>query len=58
MYHKTVDASKKIIVTSCSGLDSLRALKREFGPKLKQFMINYRAGSLQEAQEFLRIAGG
>lgn len=56
LYHKTVEAGKKLILMSCSGPDSLRALKREFGLKLRQFMINYRAESLEDAQEFLRTA--
>lgn len=57
LYHKTVDAGKKVYLGECSGIESLRALKREFGPKLKQFLIGWHAGSLSEAEEFIRIAG-
>lgn len=37
---------------------SLRVLKRKFGLQHKQFRINYRAESLQEAQEFVDTAEG
>jgi len=56
LFHKTIEAGKKIILTDCQGIDSLRALKREFGPKLRQFMIQYHANSLHEALEFERAA--
>ncbi len=55
-YHKTVEAGKKLFVHSSGGLDSLRAMKREFGPGLNQFLIAYSASSLEEAEEFLELA--
>lgn len=56
LYHKTVEAGKKVIVNACDSPDSLAAMKREFGPKLKQFMINMRAQSLQQADEIITMA--
>jgi 5-methyltetrahydrofolate--homocysteine methyltransferase len=55
-FHKTVEAGKKVYLHTCSSLESLDALKREFGPKLHQFMIGIAATSLAEAKEFLRAA--
>ena len=55
LYHKTVEAGKKVILKGCSGMDSLAALKREFGPKLKQFMIDMGAESLEQADEILAL---
>ena len=56
LYHKTVEAGKKVILNNCAGKDSLAALKREFGPKLKQFMINIRVESREQADEILALA--
>ena len=54
LYHKTIDAGKKVILLGFSGLDHLVALKKEFGPKLKQFMIRIQAESPAQAEEILR----
>jgi hypothetical protein len=56
LYHKTVDAGKKVILAWIGGVDALRDLKQEFGPKLKQFMIGLAAKSPDEAAEIERIA--
>jgi len=56
IYHKSVEAGKKLFV-SCDNAESLKALKREFGPKLKQFMIVMGAKTLAQADELLKIAG-
>lgn len=56
MYHKTVEAGKKVILIGCAGLDSLRALKREFGRKLKQFMIRMHVDSPETASEAMKVA--
>lgn len=37
-------------------IENLKALKREFGEKLKAFMINMRAESPAQAEEILKIA--
>lgn len=56
LYHKTVEAGKKVILVDGGGMDGLKALKREFGEKLKQFMINLRAASPEQAGEMVRGA--
>jgi len=56
LYHKTVEAGKKVILVGISGTDSLRALKREFGPRLKQFMIGLSARSPEEANGIVEAA--
>ena len=56
LYHKTIDAGKKVYA-GCGDLDGLRAMKKEFGPKLKQFLIPMGVASPEEAEEALRVAG-
>lgn len=55
LYHKTLDAGKKLIVNG--GIDELRILKKEFGSSLKQFMIGAPAESLSQADEILDLVG-
>lgn len=55
LFHRTVEAGKKVFIR-CSGAESLQTLKREFGPRLKQFLIAFHAASLAEANEFVRLA--
>jgi hypothetical protein len=43
-------------VHSCEGIDSLKAMKREFGERLNQFLIVYEAPTLAQAQVFLDTA--
>jgi 5-methyltetrahydrofolate--homocysteine methyltransferase len=54
-YHKTFEAGKKMLI-GCDNIETLKALKKEFGQKLKQFLINMHAGSPQQAEEILKIA--
>ena len=54
-YHRTVEAGKKMLI-GCDTLDTMKGLKKEFGPKLKQFLINVDAESLEQADTFLKIA--
>lgn len=54
IYHKTIEAGKKMLI-SCGSIENLKALKREFGEKLKGFMINMRASSPAQAEEILKI---
>jgi hypothetical protein len=54
LYHKTIDAGKKVLVGG--NIEELKVLKREFGPKLKQFLINIGAKTLDEAEDIIRIA--
>ena len=55
LYHKTIEAGKKVII-GCGSIDSLKALKKEFGPKLKQFMINMDANTPEQADEIMKRA--
>jgi hypothetical protein len=56
LYHKTLDAGKKLFV-SVTELDQLRAMKREFGPGLKEMLIGvWKNCTPQEADEFLHTA--
>ncbi len=56
LYHRIVDAGKKVYCGTCADLDSLRAMKKEFGPGLKQFLIDMQADSPEHAQEILDLA--
>ena len=40
----------------CDSLDNMTALKREFGPKFKQFMLRMGAGSVEQAEEIIAAA--
>ncbi|MFH1566842.1 MAG: hypothetical protein ABIL09_02510, partial [Gemmatimonadota bacterium] len=55
LFHKTVEAGKKMILLGSPTLDELAALKTEFGPKLHQFMISYQARSLEEADRAISL---
>ncbi len=55
LYHKTVEAGKKVYI-GCDTADSLRALKKEFGPALKQFLIGMGAASSRDGAELLKLA--
>ena len=55
MYHKTVEAGKKLLI-NCDSIENLKLLKKEFGPELKQFLINMNARSLEHAEEILKVA--
>jgi len=54
-YHRTIEAGKKVILLGCGGEDDLHALKKEFGPRLKDFMISMRAKDEDHAGEILAI---
>lgn len=56
LYHRIIDAGKKVFCTSCQGTDSLGAMKSEFGPDLKQFLIAMSVKSPREADEVLDLA--
>ncbi|MFH1571759.1 MAG: hypothetical protein ABIL09_27465, partial [Gemmatimonadota bacterium] len=55
LYHKTVDAGKKIILLGSPSLDELAGLKREFGTKLRHFMISVHAKTLEEAHRAVSL---
>ncbi len=53
-FHRILDAGKKIFI-DVSGLEGLRAMRREFGPRLKQFMLCMGARDSRMLEEILRI---
>lgn len=55
MYHKTIEAGKKLLI-GCDTIENLKALKKEFGKGLKQFLINMGARSSEHAAEILKVA--
>ncbi len=54
LYHKTIDAGKKVLI-GCDNVETLKALKKEFGAGFKQFLIGMGASSPQNAEEILKI---
>jgi len=58
LYHRMVEGGKKPILLNVRGAESLERLKKEFGPKLKNFMLKMHAKTKQEAESWLRIAAG
>jgi len=54
-YHKTVEAGKKVFI-GIGDAGSLETLKREFGAKLKQFLLAVGAPTREKGEELLRIA--
>ena len=55
LYHKSFDAGKKVLI-ACDAVEQLKDLKRQFGQRFKQFYIWTKMGSLEEAEESLRVA--
>ena len=55
LYHRTIDAGKKVILLGFEGIDNLRAFTKEFGRKAKHFMISMRAESPKQAEEMLAL---
>lgn len=54
LYHKSIEAGKRPLVNAW-GWDHLVALKKEFGPKVKQFLIGYGAESKAEGEKALAL---
>ena len=55
LYHKTVEAGKKVILLGVADVESARALAAEFGTKLKDFMISMRLDSREEARQVIEL---
>ncbi|MHC4563803.1 MAG: hypothetical protein ACYS8X_13675 [Planctomycetota bacterium] len=53
MYHKTVDAGKRMLIGA--SMEGLPALKREFGEKLKDFIINVNVPDAATAEEAVKM---
>ena len=52
LYHKTIDAGKKIYI-SCDTLEDLKTLKKEFGRKFKNFLIGFYLEKPEQAEKIL-----
>ena len=55
LYHKTIDAGKKVLI-GCDTIETLKVLKKEFGKGFKQFLIGMWAPSPKHAEEILKVA--
>jgi len=56
-FHKTFEAGKKVFIW-VDGVETLKALKKEFGPSFKQFLIGFGVKTLAEADDVLRLVSG
>jgi 5-methyltetrahydrofolate--homocysteine methyltransferase len=56
LYHKTVDAGKKVYIYITDPRGGLESLKKEFGPKLNEFLIEAWSEDREQAGEILRLA--
>ena len=57
-YHRILDAGKKVFVHHCGSLESLHALRREFGQRLNRFLIIMNAPSRDEGLRYIEEAKG
>jgi hypothetical protein len=55
LYHKTLEAGKRLALLGFSGLDHLRAFRREFGPQLKHCLISMHAETPRQVEEILHL---
>ena len=65
MYHRILDAGKKVMISVGGGIDDagvarkredVAALKREFGGQFGKFALNLRVGTAEQAGELIRLA--
>lgn len=56
LYHKTVEAGKKLMIGGVATREHVEVFKREFGRKFKQFLITGRAESVEEAEAIIHAA--
>jgi hypothetical protein len=54
LYHKTIEAGKRVMI-GVGDVDGLLALRDEFGPRFRQFLIQMRSESPEQAKEILRL---
>lgn len=54
LYHRCIEGGKKVLL-GASTSEQLLALKREFGEKTKQMLINVAAKSRQEGEEMIHL---
>ncbi|HEO71515.1 MAG TPA: hypothetical protein ENN80_09635 [Candidatus Hydrogenedentes bacterium] len=50
LYHRIIEAGKKVFVHSCASMDCLRAMRREFGESLNEFLIAMWLESPEDAE--------
>lgn len=56
-YHRVLDAGKKVYAHTCTSIDSLRAMKREFGAGLNRFLLSMWVETPEKGEEVLAVAG-
>lgn len=54
LYHKKIDAGKRVFIGGDVTVDQLSAMRREFAPKLNQFAMSLGAATRKEADSFLK----
>lgn len=57
LYHRIVDAGKKVILLGVGSIEDVACLQREFGPQLEQFMLGVRCATLADAERLLALVG-
>ena len=60
LYHRIVDAGKRVILLGVGsgddGVEAVRRLKGEFGPRLQRFMLSLHCDSVVQAEQVMRVA--
>lgn len=56
LFHRILDAGKKVFLTPCRGIDELRALHREFREAIRGMMIQIEVPNLADARTVMDIA--
>jgi 5-methyltetrahydrofolate--homocysteine methyltransferase len=55
LYHRIVEADKKVFCTDCHSTESLEAMKREFGVKLNEFLIGMTVDLPEQVEKIIEI---
>ncbi len=56
LFHRILDAGRKVFITDSTGLEQLLDLKREFGDQTRNLLINCFASTREEAEKCLKAA--
>jgi 5-methyltetrahydrofolate--homocysteine methyltransferase len=54
LYHKSFEAGKKVVI-DCHDFDQMAALKKEFGPNVKNFLMGFWANSREEGERAMKF---
>lgn len=54
-YHKTFEAGKRIHLRHVKDIEAFKAMKKEFGSKMKNFLLHARFPALAQAEEFIAV---